>query len=79
MAGLAAASTRGVSSMPLPNKRLKLAAPGLGRIPFVRQRTAVPHSSIRCARQPGPAAYARSVRRPTWPQCILNHVLWRPA
>ncbi len=23
----------------LPNKRLKLAAPGLGRIPFVRQRT----------------------------------------
>ena len=23
----------------LPNKRLKLAAPGLGRIPFVPQRT----------------------------------------
>jgi hypothetical protein len=25
--------------MAQPNKRLKLAAPGLGRIPFVRQRT----------------------------------------
>ena len=25
--------------MGLPNKRLKLAAPGLGRIAFVRQRT----------------------------------------
>ena len=26
---------------PQPNKRLKLAAPGLGRIPFVPQRTCV--------------------------------------
>jgi len=39
MGGLAAASTRGVGSMPLRNKRLKLAAPGLGRIPFVPQHT----------------------------------------
>ena len=28
----------------LPNKRLKLAAPGLGRIPFVPQRTVVNNS-----------------------------------
>ncbi|MGH2524990.1 MAG: hypothetical protein ACRDH2_20975, partial [Anaerolineales bacterium] len=31
---------------PQPNKRLKLAAPGLGRIPFVPQRTVVPNSII---------------------------------
>jgi len=31
---------------PLANKRLKLAAPRLGRIPFVRQRTCVPKAII---------------------------------
>jgi len=30
----------------LPNKRLKLAAPGLGRIPFVPQRTSCPCVSL---------------------------------
>ncbi len=35
---MAAGTLADVGSQP-PNKRLKLAAPGLGRIPFVPQRT----------------------------------------
>ena len=37
----------------LPNKRLKLAAPGLGRIPFVRQRTSMLVCELWSARDVG--------------------------
>jgi len=36
--------------MAQPNKRLKLAAPGLGRIPFVPQRTFMRVCESPCAR-----------------------------
>jgi len=47
-----ASSMRVGSARVHPNKRLKLAAPGLGRIPFVPQRT-----SCSCANLPAPAGW----------------------
>ena len=46
-----------------PNKRLKLAAPGLGRIPFLRQHTSCASVIVVAPAGWGAAAYARSVRR----------------
>ncbi len=39
-----------------PNKRLKLAAPGLGRIPFVRQRTSCQFVNLTAPAGSGAAA-----------------------